>query len=247
MSATIERWNIFLKKISDRAQEYFVSAREQSLPLFKKNNGDPLPVSTALHAIHLQLVELNQKIDDTWEQQVDPLLEKERVAQTKREELRRLGSELQHKINCDFRLLEIEIYYSLALHILELAEQHKVEAVPCTQCSAPLNIPEHTYTAERIVCKFCQTVNTYEPGTYGRMVGSFCAQNIAHWHAQDLLKAEMNIEGQLQYLRDEEYEEGKRQLRIAHHAFSEKFLKECKKYLPNLDVEKELEYAMRHF
>jgi LSD1 subclass zinc finger protein len=247
MSPTTDRWNIFLNKIQEKGNEFFATMREQALPMLKKNNGNPMQVGTALHAIHLQLLGLDKKIDDTWGSQVEAAFNKENFSDKEIDNQRKRGVEVQYNLHREFKLLELDINYQMAHYILALADEAKREHMNCSQCSAPLNIPEHTYTAEHITCQFCQTINTYEPGTYQRMVGTFCAEHLARWKSQDLLMSEIEIESQLASLRDGAYQKGKQQLRKAHQAYSEKYLAELKKYKPNLNVEKELDIAMQHF
>jgi hypothetical protein len=248
MSQASDRWNIFLNKIQDKANEFFTSIRGQALPLLKENNGDPMPVGTALHAIHLQIVGLAKKIDDTWRDQVEAAFHKEGSTEKETDNHRKRGEQLQFNLHREFRLLEVDVNYQMAKHILSLAESAKpTSSINCSQCSAPLVIPDHIYMAEHVTCQFCQTINTYEPGTYRRMVGTFCAEHLARWEAQDLLKEEMEIERQLNGLRDGSLQKGKQQLRQAHQAYSKKYLAELKKYRPNLNMEKELDMAMQHF
>jgi LSD1 subclass zinc finger protein len=246
MSAS-DRWAIFLNKIQDKANEFFSGMREQALPLLKKNNGDPMPVGTALHAIHLQLVSLAKKIEDTWTGQVEHALNMEGLSPQEIDNRRKLGEQLQFNLHREFKLLEIAINYEMAKYILSLAESTKTPVLNCSQCVAPLVIPPYTYTAEHITCMFCQTINTYEPGTYQRMVGAFCAEHLARWEAQDLLKEVLEIERTLLGLRDGSMQKAKQQIRQAHQVYIKKYLDELKKYKPNLNMEKELQVAMQHF
>ncbi len=248
MSATNERWNIFLRKIQAKANEFFASMREQALPMLKNNNGDPMPVGTALHAIHLQIVELCRKVDDTWANQVESAFQKEGASGDEIEKSRIHGEYVQFDLHREFRLLEADVNCQMAKHILSLAQAAKsTSPIACSQCSAPLVIPEHIYMSEHITCMFCQTVNTYEPGTYQRMVGTFCAEHLARWAALDLLKEEIQIQRELIGLRGGVLQKAKQRLRETHEAYSKKYLDGLKKYRPNLNMEKELKMAMQHF
>ena len=248
MSAASERWNIFLGKIQAKGNEFFSSMREQALPLLTKNNGDPMPVGTALHAIHLQIVGLCSKIDDTWSDQVESAFSKEGLSSKEIESQRAKGVHVQFELHREFKMLETEVNHQMAKHILSLAAAAKTNApINCSQCSAPLAIPEHIYMAEHITCQFCQTVNTYEPGTYQRMVGTFCAEHLARWEARDLLKEEIEIQREINVLRGGALEKAKQRLREKHEAYSKKYVDELKKYKPDLNVEKELKMAMQHY
>lgn len=247
MSTTSERWKTFLNKIESKANDFFSSIREQALPMLRKNNGDPMPVGTALHAINLQLIELCRKIDDTWSGQVEGAFRNEGKSDNEIEKHRIEGEHVQFNLHREFRLLEADVNHQMAKHILSLAAASKSSTLNCSQCSAPLVIPEHTYMSEHITCMFCQTVNTYEPGTYQRMVGTFCAEHLARWEALDLLKQEIEIQREVNLLRGGALEKAKQRLREAHEAYSKKYIDELKKYRPNLNTEKELRMAMQHY
>lgn len=243
-----DRWKVFLEKIKAKGNEFFVSMREQALPMLKQNNGDPMPIGTALHAIDLQIIGLCKKIDDTWTGQVESAFSKEGASDGDIEKQRLRGEQVQFDLHRDFRLMETEINHEMAKYILSLAEANRrTSPINCSQCSAPLVIPAHIYMAEHITCQFCQTVNTYEPGTYQRMVGTFCAEHLARWEARDLLKQEIEIQREVNVLRGGAMQKAKQKLRDVHEAYSKKYLGELKKFKPDMDMEKELKMAMQHY
>jgi hypothetical protein len=192
----------------------------------------------------LQITQLIQKINSTWDEQVENALSAEGHSSSKIEQQRIKGIELQIALKKSNWELELDVNHQAAEYIFELAKQHKKSTINCSQCSAALNIPEHIYSMERISCAFCDTINTYEPGSYQRLVGSYCAEHFAQWDAKDLLMATIDAEEQLQLLRDEAFEAGKREWRECHRKYSEKYLTYLKRFKPDLDVQKELALIM---
>ena len=68
----IGRWDGFLGKIKERATSILAEAEEGCAMLLDLNNLDPLPMSNAWSAIEQQLIQLTSKIDDTWNEKVEP-------------------------------------------------------------------------------------------------------------------------------------------------------------------------------
>lgn len=194
MHEVIERWDLFLGKIRDRGQELFDTARQEGMNTFRASGNDPMPVSNALTGVRMQVHDLRRKIDDTWLEKVDSAMRSAGIGLRQLDAQRHKGETLQFELEYGFELLETELFYEMSLVILELAKQDEHRTLHCTQCQAPLEVPQHVYKATRVDCGFCRTVNTYEPGTYARMVGGFCADHIARWNTRDLKKKMMEAE-----------------------------------------------------
>lgn len=242
----IERWDTFLQKIEERAGELFAPAREQALSMFMESDGDALPVGNALSGIRMQMLALCSKADDAWEQKVRDLLYNSGVHKDEldREEVKR--DQLRYALESGFTLMEMEIRNQMAHHIIQLAAQHEVKTIACTQCLAQLEIPLHVYQSEHVVCKFCQTVNTYEPGTYKRMVRG-CLHDVARWKAIAECKAEMEMRYAVQQAGEGTRQKVKAAHRVAFKTYCEKYLAELKSLNPNTDIEKELSVEMNRF
>lgn len=244
MNEALQRWDTFLSKIKDRAYEQTNALRGEALTMVQNSNGDPVPVSKAIHAIQLQIQQLINKIDNTWQEQVEQALISEKHSSSKIEQQRVKGVMVQIELNKEIWRVELDVNYQVAEYIFSLAEANKRTSINCSQCSASLSVPEHTYVMEHITCNFCQTVNTYEPGTYQRLVGSYCAEHFAQWDARELILETVEAQERLQLMRDEEFERGKVEWRSTHRRYSEKYLMGMKRFMPNLDVAKELELIM---
>lgn len=241
----IERWDSFLLKIKERATELFDSARGQAFTLFVESGNDSIPIGNALSAIRIQMLELCSKADDAWEQKVRDLLYCSGVHDDELDLEEKKRDQLRYTLESDFTVMEMEIRNQMALHIVKMAQQ-QVKTISCTQCLAQLEVPLHLYQSEHLVCKFCQTVNTYEPGTYQRMAGGFF-HDIARWKAIEECKAEMEVRYALQQATEGTQQKVKSAHRIAFKAYCEKYLAELKALNPTTDTEKELSFEMQRF
>jgi hypothetical protein len=242
----IERWDTFLQKIKTRASEYFAPARSQAMTLFVESGYDGIPVGNALQGIRAQMLELCAKVDDTWDNSVSDLLRNSGLDEKTLDQEERKRGRLRHALEVEFTELEMDIRHQMAEQIVQLAEKQAPKTLSCTQCLAPLPVPEHTYQAEHVVCKFCQTVNTYEPGTYRRMMGGYFT-HIAHWKSKDAWKEEAAAELAFQESTETNRAQKKAAHREAYKKYCEKFLNELKALNPNTDIEKELKLAMEQF
>src|SRR4051812_20019951 len=77
MSRAGNRWTAFLLQITERhrliAQDAMISARE----MLVENGFDPIPLGIAMNATETRLVELEARIIDTWNTQVEAAFESE--------------------------------------------------------------------------------------------------------------------------------------------------------------------------
>lgn len=241
-----ERWDTFLQKLRVRGKELIDAARDQALSMFIEAGSDPVPVSNALNGVRIQLLELCTKADDTWDQKVRDVMYDSGITDDAldREEAKR--NQLRHSLESDYTLLEMEIRNQMAEHVMQLAAQQEVKTVSCTQCLARLAVPLNTYTSRHVVCPYCQTVNTYEPGTYQRMVEAYL-HDIARWKAIEECKAEMELSYAVQQAGEGTRGKVKAAHRVAYKAYCERYLAELKALNPNTDVEKGLDFEMKRF
>lgn len=240
----IQRWDTFLLKIRERANQLLEPVREQALSLFIESNHDAQPIGSALHAVRLQVLELNRKVDDMWTEKVSGLIFESGLCNEHLRQQEDKGTRFRFLLERDFTMLELDIRHQLAQQIAQLAQANETKTITCTQCLAPLPVPPDSYTSLHIICVFCNTVNTYEPGTYKRMLKGYF-YDMARWSAKEETMAEM----EMKYLRDRAPASGRQQAKKNHQkAFEqllEKYLSELKKLDPTTDVEKEKEFERR--
>jgi hypothetical protein len=240
----IQRWDTFLLKIRERANELLEPAREQALALFIESGHDAQPIGNALHAIRLQVLELGKKVTDMWAEKVGDLLHESGLCNEHLQQEKEKGTRLQFSLERDFALLDLDIRNQLAQQIAHLAKANETKASHCTQCLAPLPIALHTYTSAHITCAFCNTVNTYEPGTYKRMLKGYF-YDMARWNAREETKIEMEMKYLREHAKAGTEQQAKENHQKAFEQLLDKYLAELKKLDPTTDMEKEKEFEMQ--
>jgi hypothetical protein len=178
----ISRWDAFLTKIEARAHDTFLQAEDGCAMLLDINALDPQPMTIAWMAIENALRELVEKIDETWNAKVEPSLGDD----TKPEHAK--GVMLQRHIELKKENLEVRIFADAARKIvaqarINLAKEHK-----CAQCGAALPVVEAFFRSRHVTCPFCNTVNTFVPGSTVSAVEYFCCHHLAREKTIELLR-----------------------------------------------------------
>lgn len=241
---TIQRWDAFLLKIRERASELLAPVCEQALALFTESGYDAQPIGNALHAVRLQVLELKRKVDDMWTEKVSDLMSELGLCDEHLHQQKEKGTRLQFSLERDFTLLDLDIRHQLAQQIAQLAQANETKTITCTQCLAPLSVPPDSYTSLHLTCVFCNTVNTYEPGTYKRMLKGYF-YDMARWSAREETMAEMEMKYVHDHAPASDLPQAKENHQKAFEQLLEKYLSELKKLDPSTDVEKEREFERR--
>src|SRR4051812_4330812 len=126
-SEAVARWDSFLGKISERADETLAAAEEGCAGLLDVNGLDPQPMTIAWMAIENQLRELAQKIDQTWEAKVEPALGDDP------DDEREKGFALQRELERKKETLEVRIFADAARKIFEQARVNLAKEQQCAQ------------------------------------------------------------------------------------------------------------------
>lgn len=174
----IQRWDVFLKKIEERFNQIMTEARAGCEALFDQSQMDPIPITNAMTGVKGQLFDLKRKIDDTWHEKVEPAMEQAGVGGKEMDRQRERGTDLSDWMEIEFDHTEILVFADAARKIRSAAQLSMDKQFLCTQCRAELPIPDDIFIAVHVTCQFCNTVNTYEPGTIVRMI-DFCAHHLA--------------------------------------------------------------------
>lgn len=174
----VQRWDGFLKKIEERFAQIVAEAIAGCDALFDQSQMDPIPITNAMTGVKGQLFDLQRKIDETWNEKVEPLLEQSGLKEHEIDRLRKRGRDLYDKMALEFDHTEIRVFADAARKIYAVAKQSMDKQFLCTQCRAELPIPDNIFISVHVSCQFCNTVNTYEPGTIVRMI-DFCAHHLA--------------------------------------------------------------------
>lgn len=173
--STQNRWDTFLLKIKDRFHEV-LSKTEEALPLlFEATDFETITFQNAWQGIYSQASDLISKIDDTWFDKVEQtFLDSDlEYGSTKFINERNKGFKLQHDLNQELKSYEVRIFEKAAKKLLSSVKETLSEDFSCTQCQAKLPVKSNFFRSYYSTCDYCQTVNTFEPGTKARNIEHF--------------------------------------------------------------------------
>lgn len=184
--AALNRWYDFLTRITGKHAALLAEAREGCATLHVEADLDPGAMTNAWTGLNFQAMALETKVDDTWRDQVEPLFERSGVpAATLRAEADR-GEATRIRMEWEREQARIAIFADAARRVLERARALERAETGCTQCGASIAVPPGTFQAVNLTCPACDAVNTFEPGTWVRMIEWFCAHALAEEAAFEL-------------------------------------------------------------
>ncbi len=174
-SNTQHRWDSFLKKIEERFQE-ILQKTEAALPmLFEATDFETTTFSNAWQGIYSQATDLIYKIDDTWQEKVeDTFLDigvdfGSEIFNKERDK----GHTLRFNLEQQLKKHEVKIFADAANKLLIEVKDILTKDFCCTQCQAKLPVKDNFFRSYYSICSYCQTVNTFEPGTKARNIEHF--------------------------------------------------------------------------
>lgn len=209
----LERWASFLSKINERFQETLTQAAEVLPQLLDYQQFDTVPFANAWMGINSQAKDLIARIDNTWQNTVSENWETLRDEEEDRlseagEELepfqekfyqvyyaeREKGRKLMRQLEKDLHQYEVKTFAEAGRKLAAKAREILSGGFACSQCQAPLPVQDNFYRSYYQVCQYCQTTNTFEPGSIARMVEHFAVHPIAeekaleeYWQYEALL------------------------------------------------------------
>jgi hypothetical protein len=180
------RWQGFLDKIQERADEILAEAYPGCMAVFVEGGHDPFTMGNVLPAVRSRLQDLSSKVQDTWFEKVSNAFfasglswdtgmtaEHAKLAAT------------QHALSASFDAFEIRIKADAARMLTALLEKKVPTELRCTQCGGPIPVPQR-FVAVNVQCGACRSVNTFEPGEL-RILHGFAIPALAHeaaWEEQ---------------------------------------------------------------
>jgi|GEM_PF-908415 len=208
-----QRWDSFLTKIDDRFQELLTQSATILPQLLDYQDFDTLPFNNAWTGIESQAKDLISKIDQTWADKVskdwETIQETEEALLVKAEvsledfhqhfyalyySERDKGYLLMRKLEKDLRNYEISTFAAAGRKLQAKAQEILSGNFSCSQCMAQLPVQQSFYRSYYQVCLYCQTTNTFEPGTIARNIEHFALHPLAeekalpaYWQYWELL------------------------------------------------------------
>lgn len=223
LSEVQQRWDLFLAKIEDRFRETFTQAAILLPSLLDYRQFDTAAFGTAWQGIETQAKELIAKIHDTWHDKVSPGLDEVKEAEEliveetggSLDELyekflhisaveMEKGHALRHKLEKELKCYEVQTFSDAARKLVAKAQELLSKNFHCTQCQAPLPIQQQFFRSYYQNCPYCQTVNTFEPGSIARNVEHFAMHPLAEEKALVEYFAYRDIEAQFRAQREDE-------------------------------------------
>jgi hypothetical protein len=240
-----ERWNLFLVKIEERFRETLTQAAAILPSLLDYRQFDTVPFGNAWQGIETQAKELIAKIEDTWHEKVSPSLEEVKEAEERKveeagdsldalyEQFGRIyyaeqdkGHNLRRKLEKELKRYEVHTFSEAARKLVAKAQEILSKDFFCSQCKAPLPVKQQLFRSYYQTCDYCQTVNTFEPGSIARNVEHFAMHPLAeekaldeyfaYWEKEDLFKTRCE---------DEPSAITPREVLDAYTIYAEKYLK----------------------
>ena len=175
----VERWEAFLKKIETRFNESLEHAEVALLDNLEESNYDINPTLQAWHGIKSELTGLIDKIDETYENKVEPEMLEYIEYEGDLEEGNK-GRVLDEKLSQRIERFEFEIEGKVSLEFYNHAIQLLDETFTCTQCGGKLELKEGIFRTHYVDCQFCNTVNTFTPNDKIAQI-SWVTNNIAKY------------------------------------------------------------------
>lgn len=230
---TQNRWDGFLKKIKDRFEE-ILGKTEAVLPLlFEATDFETTTFHNAWQGIYSQANELIWKIDSTWEDKVEEAFEDAgaEFGSNKFIQERDKGYQTKFELEQKLKSYEVKIFADAAKKLFEEVKDTLSKDFCCTQCQAKLPVKDNFFRSYYSTCEYCQTVNTFEPGTKARNIEHFAIHALGeeaaleHYLHYEELKFQNHVQDSEPY--------GKEELTPLYQKYVETYLKKRIEIIPD--------------
>jgi hypothetical protein len=156
----LDRWSAFCAKIEERHAALIAEAGAGVAELSAVAPADPAPTLAAIQAVHLRLLALTRKVDETWSGQVgDALLA---VSTAVRDEGLALREESEARMEEAWGRARARLEADVCRAMEPLVTAALATPVRCTQCAATLAALQ-SRDARRMTCPHCGAVNQVFP------------------------------------------------------------------------------------
>ncbi|WPU96357.1 hypothetical protein SNE25_12590 [Mucilaginibacter sabulilitoris] len=173
----VVRWDAFLAKIDARFNESLTYGEDAVLNSLEDNDYDYYGAFRTLKAIQSQVYnDLIQKISDTWQQQVAPLMRADGIYWAEESyKGHQLAESMHERMQLWLFVTEGKLSLKYYDHAIQLINRNFF----CTQCNSPLQVKRDFFMAQYVTCNYCNAVNTFEPETKYAAIGWNVVNNIA--------------------------------------------------------------------
>lgn len=190
----VSKWDAFLEKIDMRFQESLTNSEEALLDNLEESNYDLQPTMTAWNGMKAQINKLSDKVEETFENSVEPQM-LDYVKEWDLVDERQKGTSLNLSMYLRMERFERIIEGKVALTFYNHAIQEFNQDFNCTQCSGKLEVKADVFRSHYVSCDYCNTVNTFNPSDKIAQI-RWVVENIAEYKAieewGEMRKAEEN-------------------------------------------------------
>lgn len=187
-----KKWDGFLSKIEVRFEESLEQTEEAVLEGLEDTDYDINATNRAWHAMKHKLMELTDKIDNTFEEKVKPQMLEVKESWDLVDEDRK-GSYLQSSILKRIDRHEVVVSGKFSQKFFDHAVLLLNDDFNCTQCAGDIEIKKDIFRTHYVSCDYCNTVNTFEPNSKVSEIRHAAVDNMARYNAinewDDLTKA----------------------------------------------------------
>lgn len=257
-----QRWDNFLLKIEERFHETLKQTETVLPTLLDYQNFDTTSFGNAWQGIVSQINDLIGKIDDTWQNKVsdsfdeiinssDDFYAENHISYYNDIYYPALnkGREVANKLRKELKKYEVNTFAEAGRKMQKKAGEILAGNFSCTQCKAPLPVKQNFFRSYYQTCDYCQTVNTFEPGTIARNVEHFALHPLAEQTCLNEYFVYWDIEEQYKTQSDDKPKTMQKDAVVnAYKVYAEKYLKARIAIIPDLqsEYEKDLEGKIGH-
>ncbi len=156
--ALVERWRGFLGKISERLEEICAEAGPGLAAIGEMHPEDSLPIGNAITGLDHRVRQLQERIGETWDAQVEPKFSEEDILDVGLD----LKADAESRLEERWSLAKASWLSALAHAARPRAEAAMAQPVACVGCGGPL-APPTRLTTVAVRCGHCGVVNQVAP------------------------------------------------------------------------------------
>jgi len=202
LTDAIRSWDALLAEVDAAAMAILTRAEADCARLLDLKNLDPLPMSNAWTAVNTQLLGLTTKVEQTWREKIQPVLE-EAEQYDDRDRERQKGDALIRRLETNRERLEVGLFGVAAQRLYAQLRADLVRDVRCTQCFAALPVGDRLFRARQVACPQCQAVNAFAPDAKVTALEYFCCHHLARLETRALYEAWLAAEGKMRRSADD--------------------------------------------
>ena len=159
--ALVERWAGFLSKIQERLEEIIGEATEGCAHLAAQHPFDSLPLGNAMTGLDHRIRQLDQRIEETWEGQVE-----DKFSEAGDGDFLWVGIDMRKDaemaVEHRWQSAKAKIMADHARSLYPIAAAKFGEQPVCERCGGPIH-PKSKTVSETVPCGSCGAQNIYQP------------------------------------------------------------------------------------